>query len=184
MKPPAVLLAVDPSIRSLGVALFRNGRLYTSDRLSFKASKADIIERVAATGPAVENWLRKLRMTMIDVLVVEWPQVYRASRAKGNPNNLLPLAGVCGAVTDAVLARQSFSYQPREWAGNTKKKTTVREAKTSPRARWILSCLSGAELHTWERAKYDDEIDAIGLGLHHLGRLPTHRRVFPGATPG
>lgn len=175
MTTPATLLAVDPSIRSAGVALFRNGRLVASERLKFKTTELDIVERVEIVGQKVGGWC-----DIPDVLVIEWPQIYRASRAKGNPNNILPLAGVCGAVACEVGARRSFSYLPREWAGNTKKKTTVREAKTSPRARWILSCLSGVELHTWESAKYDDEVDAIGLGLFHLGRLPHHRR-FAGA---
>lgn len=177
MTIPATLIAVDPSIRSAGVALFRNGRLHATERLKFKATKQDIVTRVEHVGRKVGEWLRETP----DVLVIEWPQIYRAARAEGNPNNILPLAGVCGAVACEVGADENVSYLPREWAGNTKKKTTVREAKTSPRARWILKQLSGLELLVWESAKYNDEVDAIGLGLFHLGRLP-HRTRFAGAS--
>lgn len=113
------------------------------------------------------------------VLVVEWQQVYRASRAKGDPNDLLGMGFVSGAVAGLLQPAELVGYLPAEWC-RLKKSTKHREAFTSPRGLRIMSRLSPAEKALVPR--FHDSVDAVGLGLHHLGRLAP-RRIFPGATP-
>jgi hypothetical protein len=119
-------------------------------------------------------------------VVVEWPQVYRASKSPGDPNDLIGLAGVsmciAGILTTASLSRNEalgiFSYTPATWAGQLPKSKVKKIA--SPRGKRIEAALTVDELRFFKPFDHD-AVDAIGIGLYHLGRfLPN--RVFPGAT--
>src|SRR5690242_18015946 len=47
----------------------------------------------------------------------ECPQVYVAGKSKGDPNDLIELAGVVGRVAGGLGATSERSYLPREWKG-------------------------------------------------------------------
>lgn len=181
------LIALDPSILKCGVAAFRDGKLIRSDQISTKSIKGDprsYMERARAIGMLVLVWCDEYKITP-RVLAAEWPHIRRESKALGDPNKIVPLAGVCSYVSgalDILLLQQSIAleiraYLPSEWTATPKNK---RKPKDSPRARRIHKQLSVAELPVWDRATSHDEIDAIGIGLHALGRL-TGKRVYPGA---
>jgi hypothetical protein len=120
---------------------------------------------------------RKVRQARgVEQVVIEWPQIYRASKSKGDPNDLPGLAGV-GMAIAARLDVEVVSYLPRQWAGGTRKAETG-DPLDSPRGRLVWRCLSPDE--RGRVVPSHDAIDAVGLGLHHLGRL--QRRVYPGAT--
>ncbi len=174
------ILCVDPSLRSIGVAVYYDDRLCEAATLKPAVRTTDdIAHRCRAAAMTILEWCRPHQtVDPIAQLVVEWPQVYRAVKSKGDPNDLLGLAGICAAVA-ALFEVPVFSYTPAEWAGQLPKATTKKLTAYSPRTKRIMSRLSAVELG--RVPVQHDALDAIGLGLHHLGRLAP-RRVFAGAT--
>lgn len=185
------LVALDPSLRCPGVAVYRCGALVasTSIRQDTTITGADVLgARITATARSVLEWLSN-HTTRPRALFVEWPQVYAAVKSKGDPNDLLAVAGV-GAAVATMLA--SYVYQsargvlldvrfvsPAQWAGQLPKTEKKSEVWNAPRTRRIVSRLDRDEKQVV--TMQHDVIDAIGIGLFALGRMaPT--RVFPGAT--
>lgn len=166
-----MLLAIDPSVRSPGVALFdtRTNLLVLAARVKVPKSPFPMM----AAARAIHFWLNARTVFQ---LVFEMPQIYRASKSKGDPNDLISLAGVAMAVAGLCdLSPSEISAPtPAEWIGNIPKFTTG-DVKSSPRAQRILSRLSPDELQAVPNQH--DAIDAVGLGLHRLGRLEP-RRAF------
>jgi hypothetical protein len=103
-------------------------------------------------------------------IVVERPQVYSARFLRGDPNDLVTIA-IVGAELVGMFRtlEQDLKitwYYPKTWKGN------VDKAAHQPR---ILSTLSDVERAciTTVRAKalMHNVIDAVGIGLFHLGRM-------------
>lgn len=184
------LLAVDPSIRSSGVAIFRDGSLAASTVVRVKASDSNIGARSLVMAHAIVEWVAREKARP-RIVALEWPQIYRGAKSKGDPNDLPGLAGVAMAVAGVLSislaarheALEVLAYTPHEWAGNLPKNKTVEGARMSPRAKRIMSRLDDDELRleAWTATNSHDAIDAIGIGLYALGRLEPIR-VFPGAT--
>lgn len=179
------LLAVDPSIRSPGAALFRAGKLVAAARIKFSIdTKLNDAERCLAAADAVAQWANQIGAKP-DAIAFEWPQVYTAAKSKGNPNDLIPMAGVdlalaTGFTIAAAMRKvrlQLLSCKPAEWIGQLPK-TTRGSAKSSPRAARIMSRLDPGELSVVP--DQHDAIDAIGIGLHFLGRLGVRRVLSAG----
>lgn len=189
----SVLLAVDPSIKSSGVALFVGGVLVAASVRKLPASmRTDTVTDCREMSLRIFEWAvtydRSPHPTpsggdrIPTELACEWPQIYRETKSKGSPNNLLPLSAICCGVAMLLPSRSKVAgYLPREWSGGIPK-ATKGNAKKSPRAYRIGSRLTlPGEVGIWDRTKGHDAIDAIGIGLYHLGRLkPT--RVYPGAS--
>lgn len=180
----SILLAVDPSIKSSGVALFRGDQLIAASRLTIPDSiRVDTITDCVEMVNRIVKWAKggSPNIRTPDELACEWPQIYRESKSKGSPNGLLGLAAICCGVAVALpLKRKPSAYKPDEWTQQVPKATRG-DAKNSPRAHRISSRLNlPGESGVWGRVRSHDAIDAIGIGLHHLGRLG-RRRVFHGA---
>lgn len=191
------LLALDPSIRTCGVALFRGGVLSLTYPIKCpacggrgrvgdcKVCRSSPLARCLRMAQAVAAWVVTARAYPQE-LVVEWPRTYRAVRSKGDPNDLLALCGVGGAVAGALavavaardIALRATSYEPAEWTGQVPKTTLQRKRFQSIRAERIAQRLVEDELPVWRGIETHDEIDAVGIGLYHLGRFEPHR-VFP-----
>jgi hypothetical protein len=179
------LLAIDPSIRSPGVALFRAGKLVVAARVTFPidATQNDA-ERCLAAADAIAGWANQMGARP-DAIAFEWPQVYAREKSKGDPNQLIPMAGVDLALatgfTIAAAMRKSrlrvLCYKPADWIGQLPKATRG-SAKSSPRAQRILSRLDAAEVAALP--DQHDAIDAVGIGLHALGRLGVRRSLSAG----
>lgn len=175
----SVLLAVDPSIRSSGVALFVGGVLVVARKITLSDSMR--VDTLAVCREMSERIAMFTGGRVLDEIACEWPQIYRETKSKGSPNNLLGLAAICCGVACLWPDAAAFSYLPREWSGGVPK-ATKGNAKKSPRAYRIGSRLTlPGEAAIWAKTKGHDAIDAIGIGLYHLGRL-TPRRVYPGAS--
>ena len=177
------LLAFDPSVQRAGLALFRGGELIQVTQMSFVPTFDGESEgaRVVRCAMEVIYWLAAQKAAP-SRLAVEWPQIYRTAKSKGDPNKLLPLAGLCGALAGMLRAIQDgreetlqiLSYKPSEWAGQVPKATKARKTMKSPRALRIQSRLNPRELRLWEGLGHD-AIDAIGIGLYALGRFERRR---------
>lgn len=181
----ANVIAFDPAIVSAGLAVFVGGRLTRAHRIKNTCGPehelAHRIEQMA-------------RMAMLAVgvpfgalstftLVYEWPKVYREAKQRGaDANDLLPLAGVCGAFGSQLYAKglgRAFAVRPSEWAGQLPKIKSVVGAFESARGRAILRSCTVDERAAFPRQH--DALDAVGLGLWALGRFPPPA-VYPGCT--
>ena len=177
------ILVLDPSTTRCGLALFREGTLVAAGCVkNTLGTKADILARVVHMAEACADWYNDFGADPTEI-VVEWPPVYSPNQErKGGPKSVIALAGVCGALAMTIGCRCT-SYLPADWTQQVPKNKAVKGAKKSPRAVKILSRLTQSERVVWDSIKYDDAIDAIGIGLWHLGRLD-RRRVFPGSSEG
>lgn len=179
------LLAVDPGLDSPGAALFRDSVLIAA---------ADIIvpdlgtgvshgQRALAAANAIVSWVLRLH-AKVAVVAHEWPQIYAASKSKANPNNLIGMAAVDGAVdcAFALIAAQRGeqlevrTFLPAEWAGQLPKDTHKGKYWSSPRGVRIWSRLSDSERAIAASVGHDAG-DSVGIGLHALGRLGVRRAL-------
>lgn len=186
IDPVGDLLAFDPAANNPAGALFRGGILHCAERLSLDKSWKELppLDRCVRIAAHAVRWAMAMD-AVPRVLICEHPQIYRAAKSKGDPNDLILLATINGALggilSYAAAGRDQgvvmLSPTPAEWIGQLPKVTTG-DGWKSPRGERIRGKLSVAE-----RAVCDgthDAIDATGLGLFALGRLD-RVRVFPGA---
>lgn len=176
------LLALDPSLVSCGVALFRDSVLIAAAQIRVPEG-ASHGHRALAAADAIVNWTITQRAKVVTV-AHEWPQIYAASKSKADPNSLIGMAAVDGAVgcAFAFIAAQRGeqldlrTFLPAEWAGQVTKDTHKGKYWSSPRGLRIKSRLTDAE---WALAAdvNHDAGDSIGIGLHALNRLGV-RRAF------
>ncbi len=142
-----MLIAIDPGVRKCGIAYFNDLGVLT------RAHYANH-----------EETFEESRLGDIFVhLVIEMPRIYRGSgQQKGDLNDLLNLAAVVGYM-EAVFPSHTRVF-PADWKGQVPKK--VMNAR-------VFSKLTLDELRRVERegAKDHNTLDAIGVGLHHFGRL-------------
>ncbi len=142
-----MIIAVDPGVHKCGIAHFNSG----SDRLvgAFYSSWEDL-------NPGLIN--------TVDRLVIEMPRVY-----PGMPgidlNDLLNLAAMVGRF-EAIFPSHIRVF-PSQWKGQ------VPKAVMNNR---VLNKLSIAERVVVDsadviRSKRHNMLDAVGIGLYHLGRL-------------
>ena len=154
------LLAIDPSLTNSGWAYFRDGQLYSCGNVPAPGRHLpDRVRRLAQVMPAIEN----------AEFVFEWPQIYRDTRAKGDPNDLLALAAIVGAVLGAFPRAKATFVRPAEWKGQVPKKIMC--ARTFKRLNQTEQGLFLCRGYNAEgRGQSEDVLDAIGVGLYHLGR--------------
>lgn len=191
------ILAIDPGIRSPGVAVIRNGVLVAAARIMVpaKLSKLGDGERVAAVAALIHGWRSASyndraecvgHLGTHDTVIYEWPQIYRATRSKGNPNDLLKTLAV-GAAAAALYTHRPgpqvriLTPTPAEWTHGTSKDTKSKTPWETERGRYISRRLSAAE-RAVVPAQHD-AIDAVGLALFAAGRMEPIR-VNAGATSG
>ncbi len=162
-----LLISVDPGIRATGVGVFMDKTLISSQYLYNPMSKGLGPDASSAMAWAVHEWLIYTFPNLVGSLVMEWPQVYTVS--KGDPNDLLPLAGVDAALV-ALLRVPSTHYLPFDWKGQLPKEVMCQRAFER------LTDDEKTKVHN-VGALTHNVLDAIGVGLHHLGRLKP-KRVF------
>lgn len=172
-----MLLAVDPSVRSPGAAIFCDSVLVAVARIPCKrASDVSDGQRWLDVATQIRAWVGARQITSF---IFEKPQIYTAFKSKGDPNDLIGLAGI-GAALAGMLGVSVLSPTPAEWIGQLPKSTRG-SALDSPRSQRIVSRLSPAELALVP--DQHDAIDAVGLGLWALGRLKPHS-VFSNGRDG
>ncbi len=181
------LVAFDPGLRYPAVAIFHNGKLIHASRVKLDpattSTKLPTGQRCLAVAKQVSNYFYGIvathpAMQATDVLVTEWPKVYRAGKSKGDPADLMPLAAIGIGLAAILKPRQVESPTAAEWIGGLPKATTG-DPLMSPRGIRIWSRLDDGEKANVVVSH--DSLDSVGIGLHYLGRLE-RRRVFPGAT--
>jgi hypothetical protein len=159
-----VLLAVDPGLRGCGVALFDGGRLV---RCAYVRGSRDGQDAAAWAEMAGEVYAwGGADATRV---VSEFPKVYSVGKSKGDPEDLLQLAAVVGAIS-AHWGSEGITLEvvrPYQW-----KRQVPKDIMTS-RIINLLDAQEGAQARAGMPAKsYQHNVwDAIGIGLNALGRI-------------
>jgi hypothetical protein len=155
-----MLLAVDPGLNACGCALFAGPVLVHAHLVRNSASKhASFSERVKCMAIAVADAHEGLRE-----LAVEFPVHYSAKhKQKGRQEDLLKLAAVVGALLSR-LGLPSRTYFPYDWKHQLPKSVTRRRVslRLSPEERAAMILPAASLQH--------NVYDAIGIGLHDVGR--------------
>lgn len=154
----AHLISLDPGLRGSGIAWWS-----ATGSLRHVA----YVRNPEKTGNGPEAWAGYERVALYDnradYLVSEVPQVYRAGASKGDPDDLLQLAGVVGVFSVLVSADVRIGVKPREWKGQVPK--DVHHAR-------LIKTLSEADLEKINTAAppslRHNVLDAVGIGLWWL----------------
>lgn len=174
-----MILAVDPSLTKPGAAIYDDGRLLKASRVPIRKvpAKMSVLERAILIVDQVFAWFDIPLEHSTHTLVVEYPQIYSATKSKGNPNDLLGLCVIAGVLADRIVWDKLLSPTPAQVWGNLPK-TLTGDPWKSPRGHRLASRLTQEERACI--SKHHDALDAAGLALWAAGRWkPT--RVFPGA---
>ena len=166
------VFCLDPGLRGSGFAYFAGGELRHA---------AYVKNEHEGRGPPAHRAMARavypklLSNGQSPVCLVEFPQVYPdMQHVKGGLNalnDLLDVAGVAAAVAAVCPSHYSVRFfLPREWKGTIAKDIMterIRRSLTERERRCIVSV--GSKDH--------NTLDAIGIGLHALGRL--NKKVYP-----
>jgi hypothetical protein len=145
------LHAFDPSTKATGYALFEDGRL----------TFAYVIE-AKGVDSMIENVQTFLKWSWAKgFAVLETPRTYPRSPAK--TKSLLMITQIVGAIRAHFPT--SRTYTPQQWNHGRPKKVT-RE-----RINDLLSPSELAMMLAIRKGIRGDAYDAVGVGMHHLGRL-------------
>lgn len=144
------LVSIDPGKNHMWCAAWSGGELV----------QARGIELSDATG-----FVRSWEWGWVSEIAVEVPQVYQGRVAGTDQNDLIDLAIRAGWAQ--VMAQDKVTeYWPSQWKGQLPKKVCNRRT---------LAVLSPSELAVVEncgvaKSKKHNILDAVGIGLKHLGR--------------
>ena len=157
------LLAVDPSLRGTGWALFENGILSRCGVLEGPTNMTRIEAVSVLSRAAAAQVLATVQNAEV---VLEFPRIYPKGRGETDhvdPNDLLWVAAVAGAF--AAQANTVKSYYPSDWKGQSKKEKTLRLVlqACTPAERAVIEQVKG-----WKR---HNAVDAVGIGMYHLKRI-------------
>jgi hypothetical protein len=161
------LLAIDPSLTCTGWAFFEGPTLKQCGIVRTDPSWP-LAMRIGRAAEMITARDEEEAWPEHDT-VIEWPQVYTFGKSKGDPNDLLPVAGVAAvcAATLAYASRPAELVKPAAWKGQTPK--DVHNARVLARLTpGELAMVDGSGIPMSLR---NNVIDAIGLGLWKLGRM-------------
>ena len=145
-----IIQAIDPA-ESTGVCTL-NTATGTFQTLAVKLKGKTLAERIQSVAEA------PITRTLVDVVVVELPKVYPNSKA--DPNGLISLAVIAGALASRYRGTKLFLVHPQAWKGQKPKSVTLREMVE----RWGDSV----------EALTADEVDALGIATWVSDIVETH----------
>ncbi len=161
------LLALDPGLRVAGVALFEDETLIRAGIVHNPVEKERGPVAWNGMADAVRAWTNSGSVWhAVDTFVCERPQVYHERFMKGDPDNLIQLAGVCGAVGFMLHATTSQSYKPFEW------KRSLSKTEHHAVVLKLLSKEEKARIEECPQTLRHNAEDAVALGLFAVGRKP------------
>lgn len=149
------LLAIDPGLHSCGISLWNNGSLVNA------ALVPNLDSTWTGMALGIKEYIASF-LTYVSNGVIEIPQVYR--HGKGDPEDLIQLAGVCGAIK-GVLGGSWTDVKPREWKGQVPKEVMVQRIQKK------LSTIEIGAVVLPQKSLAHNVWDSVGIGLWSLGRL-------------
>lgn len=179
---PRVIGALDPSVRDCGLSLLYDKTVQWGKLVRNPMKSGHDYAACRSMALAVS-----IHFPRLDILVIEFPRIYTAGKQvkrddHGNarstdPNDLLPLVGVGTAVAALMPDTEIVTLYPDEWKGSVSK--FAMNIRTCGR-------LSADERKTVEAKDPDPDKphdkghnvwDAVGIGLHYVGRLERVRVI-------
>ena len=174
-------MALDPGMRSPGLAIFVRGTLGYANSFAEPATKrvSDRLARAQSSARLLHAAVREfLGDTRVDTFVSEFPQIYGVGKVAVDPNTLLPMILQIGALGALLGCGKHRSFVPRDWIlGTSKTDGNKRRRLASSRARLIAKNLKPDERALFRGDAAPDATDAIGIGLCALGRLKKGRVI-------
>lgn len=164
------LIAIDPSIRAAGIAIFDRQKLIYTNVLRPSAVVKTMEGISDVLDLAQEAWEKTMGVSFSPAtLVVELPQVYQQAQLKGDPNDLIPLAIMAGRLWERFKPKNMMLPLPKEWKGNRPKDvvTASTMSKLSKRELEVF----GDDLIRVPNGLRHNAMDAIGIGLWAMKRL-------------
>lgn len=155
----STLLAIDPGVRGVGLAYFRDAKLHYAAYIKNPVEEGGGPEAWFGLADAVYFRFKELGYS-VETYVLEIPQIYRVS--KGDPNDLIQIAGVGAAIGASFPLKRAIGYRPREWKG------TVKKEIHHPRILAQLTDEERAVIAEDRKTLIHNVHDAIGLGLFQL----------------
>ena len=150
------LVSLDPGLRGCGLAYWHeDGRLLAALYLRNPVKKGD--------GPAA--WMGYEAAISMKPgpthFISEVPQVYRVGASKGDPDDLIQLAGVVGVFSALFTATTYLGVKPREWKGQVPKDVHhARLVKTlTPKELAMVKAAAPPSLR-------HNVLDAVGIGRY------------------
>ena len=189
----SLLLAVDPGVTCPGWAVFdiESKQLLRAGYVQgpgFRMQPGHLVKLAEDVIHAAAEWAKGPEG--FHRLVVEW--MVPRKRGPKNAHDLIAVAGFTGVLIgemDHMWCSEPHIVKPEDWK---------HQKKGNPTARWVLGKLSSTELTAIEHIDAivlqlivaadepgdpdikhlgHNTLDAVGIGLHHLGRL-TKKRVI------
>ena len=171
-------LVIDPGLHGCGATFGIKGVIkraaYVRGNPSTKAPLGDLWYDMAE---AVLTWDRNHNFehsTVVDTeLVIECPQVYKASHQRGgkertDPQDIVNLAACVGAIVAKLTYPQTKVYLPREWKGQVPKDIcharAIKALTSEERAEVDAACTEAGKLA-------HNVLDSVAMYLKHVGRV-------------
>lgn len=177
----SALLSVDPGIRGCGCAFFVDSVLAACANVINPTKSGGGPRECAMMARAVTDWWGReagaADCAVLSEIAVEWPQVYQrgGGRTVGDPNDLLPLAGVDAAIAALFSGTTVKHYLPREWKGGVEKEVTADRVRVRLMSSETVALGDGLKKVTASLGH--NVFDGVAIGLKHLGRFE-RKRVF------
>ena len=172
-------VALDPGLRASGLAVFEGAVLkhaaIVRPEIHHRETLPAVVVMCEGLVAMIDTARAQYKHEALD-LIVEYPQVYQrvGGKTKGDPNDLLPLAAVCGGVAACVVADLKRAVHPSEWKGSVDGDVFTERIKQRLTKNELVRLPVGSLAH--------NAIDAVGLGLWYLNRLERRRVYAKGAT--
>lgn len=163
------VIAIDPGSHT-GLAFFHAGTLQGSWCLPHAHALRQVAQMIGLSyaTPGADKYTAGWQVSD-PVIVGEKPQIYTAQKSKADPNDLITLAVKLGCYFGiaSMVGARTCEVSPATWKRQLPKHVAgkrIMQALTDPEREAVrnLHALSATMLH--------NAVDAIGIGLHYVGR--------------
>lgn len=154
-------ISIDPGCDATGVALWDDAKLVSADLIESEKSGAYFVRDWRDIAIGVRRFIRT---TACLVAVIEFPVIYESrAKSKADPNDLLKLAGLVGAITQSLsLICPVKLVTPVQWKGQRPKSVIENRCLVE------LNNVEKSFVPKLAKSKQHNVWDAVGIGLRFL----------------
>jgi hypothetical protein len=141
-----MVVGIDPGLGCTGLAIHDTECGWWT-AYSIRSGGAPLVSRANY----IASEIKRITPPIVDLLVVELPQVYQGHLQIGDPNDLIKLSVLVGSVCATINHRHAMLPLPREWKGQVPKKIHHKRIREEVPGLGRIS---------------KDAMDAVGLALY------------------